>query len=375
MLQRLYAHNYRCLENFELVAKDVSSMLIIGKNGAGKSTILSVLEKFQMIARGTNRVGDLVSEIDCTRGRTSVPIRLRLEAVVQGIQFSYEIAFELPARFKEYRVLQEQLNVEGMPLFSRDLAQVNLVHHSPDDEDRVQQFSMDWHLVAFPLIQVRSDEDPLSIFKNWMARMVLLAPVPVLMSGISRGETLELKRDASNLSTWFTGILSRMPSAYSTLEMSLKELFPDFSDVVNETIGVDAKSLRIRFAGNSNSLGIAFDNLSDGERCLFLYALLLSANKSYGPLFCFWDEPDNFLSLTEVGQLVMDLRRTFGSQGQILVSSHHPESIRKFSDENTLVLHRRSHLEPTQGRLLSDIKRTGDLINSIIVGDIFDELE
>jgi recombinational DNA repair ATPase RecF len=56
MIQRLYVHNFRCLENFELSLKDMSSALLIGKNGVGKSTIFDVLEIFQSIGRGTNRM-------------------------------------------------------------------------------------------------------------------------------------------------------------------------------------------------------------------------------------------------------------------------------------------------------------------------------
>ena len=52
MLQRLYVHNFRCLENFELNLKDLPSSLLIGKNGAGKSTIAFALEIFQSIGRG-----------------------------------------------------------------------------------------------------------------------------------------------------------------------------------------------------------------------------------------------------------------------------------------------------------------------------------
>ena len=63
-------------------------------------------------------------------------------------------------------------------------------------------------------------------------------------------------------------------------------------------------------------------------------------------------------------------RRSFKDSGQILVTSHNPEAIRKFSNENTFILDRKSHLEPTLMRLLSDIPVTGDLINSLICGDI-----
>ncbi len=57
MIQRLYVHNFRCLENFVLTLKGMPSALLIGKNGTGKSTIAAVLEVLLAIARGTNRVG------------------------------------------------------------------------------------------------------------------------------------------------------------------------------------------------------------------------------------------------------------------------------------------------------------------------------
>ena len=51
--------------------------------------------------------------------------------------------------------------------------------------------------------------------------------------------------------------------------------------------------------------------------------LVLAANTAYGPLFCFWDEPDNFLSLSEVGHFVLALRKAF----QSAVNSSRPHTI------------------------------------------------
>ncbi len=44
MIERLYVHNFRCLENFTLDLAGRPSALVIGKNGAGKSTVLQCLE-------------------------------------------------------------------------------------------------------------------------------------------------------------------------------------------------------------------------------------------------------------------------------------------------------------------------------------------
>jgi predicted ATPase len=200
--------------------------------------------------------------------------------------------------------------------------------------------------------------------------MIILAPIPSLMTGDSNAETLQPKRDGSNLGEWFSGLLSRYPAAYTQVDKYLREVIPDIQDFLNEQIGKDTKNMIVRFEANNANLSVDFQDLSDGEKCFFICAFVLAANKFYGPLFCFWDEPDNYLSLSEVGHFVMSLRRSFKNNGQILVTSHNEEAIRKFSDENTFLLDRKSHLEPTLIRLLSDITFTGDLINTLISGDI-----
>nr|MDQ2732677.1 ATP-binding protein [Armatimonadota bacterium] len=110
--------------------------------------------------------------------------------------------------------------------------------------------------------------------------------------------------------------------------------------------------------------------LSDGEKCFFLCALVVASNCAYGPILCFWDEPDNYVSISEVGHFVMTLRRSFQSQGQLIVTSHNSEAIRHFSNENTFMLDRHSHLEPTLIRPLSDVQINGDLINALIRDDV-----
>jgi len=87
-------------------------------------------------------------------------------------------------------------------------------------------------------------------------------------------------------------------------------------------------------------------------------------------VLCFWDEPDNYLALPEVGHFVMALRRAFQTGGQFIATSHNPEAIRRFSDENTLVLYRKSHLEPTIVRPLKELKVNGDLVGALIRGDV-----
>jgi predicted ATPase len=367
MLQRLYVHNFRCLDNFELNLKEMPSSLLIGKNGVGKSTIAFALEILQSIGRGINRVGQLIQSKDFSRGKSDVPIRFEVEVLLNEKLYKYTLALELPENFRELRIFEEQLSISGNPIYSRKEAQVTL-HNSPRNPEA--QFLVDWHLIALPVIQEQSETDPLRIFKTWLARMIILAPIPSLMTGDSNGETLEPKRDGSNFGEWFSGLLSRYPASYTQADRYLREVMPDIQDFLNEQIGKDSKSMVVRFEAKSAHLSVDFKDLSDGEKCFFLCAVVLASNKYYGPLFCFWDEPDNYLSLSEVGHFITSLRRSFKDSGQIVTTSHNEEAIRKFSNDNTFVLDRKNHLEPTLIRLLSDIPVSGDLVDALIRGDI-----
>ena len=64
------------------------------------------------------------------------------------------------------------------------------------------------------------------------------------------------------------------------------------------------------------------------------------------------------------------LRRGFDNAGQIFITSHNSEAIRKFSNEKIFLLQRRTHLDPTLIRSIQEIPIEGDLINALIRGDL-----
>ncbi len=345
----------------------MNSSLLIGKNGSGKSTIATVLEVFQSIGRTINRVGQLVRPYDFTQGRSGVPIHFEVEVLLKNKLYKYVLAFDLPENFKELRVLEERLSVENKLIYSRKEAQVIFYKN---DQNNEANFFVDWHLVALPIIQEQSETDPLRIFKNWLAQMVILSPIPSLMTGESNGDSLQPEKSGSNFGEWYSGLLSLYPAAYTQIDRYLRGVIPDIRDFLNNATGKDSKNMVVRFKSNDSELGIDFDRLSDGEKCFFLCAIVVAANEAYGPLLCFWDEPDNYLSLSEVGHFIVELRQTFENSGQILVTSHNAEAIRRFSDENTFVLQRKNHLEPSVIRPLNECNIEGSLINALICDDI-----
>jgi predicted ATPase len=369
VIRRFYVHNFRCLENFELPVSGLSSVLLIGNNGSGKTTVGLALEILQKIARGTNRVGDLVKPKDLARGRTDVPIRFEIEVELEGKICEYVIAFELPERSKELRVLEEKLVVDGKPVYVRDGERTHVKKAKGRADETM--LLLGENIVALAVVQGQSKADPLFIFKQWLSRMLILRPIPGLIGGDSSLETLEPNPQVTDFGAWFSGLLAYWPAAYSKIDEYLKQVMPDLKDIQNPVIGTDSRSLVVQFANAQGSVSIPFADLSDGEKCFMICAVVLaSTSVRFGPVVCFWDEPDNYLALPEVGHFVVALRRAFQAGGQFIATSHNSEAIRRFSDENTLVLYRKSHLEPTIVRPLSELQVSGDLVGALIRGDV-----
>ncbi len=183
-------------------------------------------------------------------------------------------------------------------------------------------------------------------------------------------KVLQPNPEVTDYGAWFSGLLNEKPGRYGKVSDYLKQVMSDFEDIQNPLIGKAARSLEVRFSNKQGSLNLPFEDLSDGEKCFMICALVLAAKDSYAPLLCFWDEPDNYLALSEVGHFVTHLRKSFQSGGQFIATSHNSEAIRSFSDENTLLLYRNSHLEPTIIRPLSELNVKGDLVAALTLGDL-----
>lgn len=377
-LRRLYIHNFRCFENFEFKPEEQSACLLVGKNGSGKSSLMHVLGLFQAIGRGRTRLGDLVSPAEFTRGRSDTPMRFEIEVLLREKCYVYSLELELPERFRELRLLHEHLTVDGETIFTRDKAEITIPRTAQRRDDTV--FSMDWHLVALPVIQDATAAASLQKLRDWMAAMVLLSPAPQAMRSEALGLDTAIERSASNLPDWLAGLLESYPAAYATVLGHMQQVIPDLTALRFERLGRDARALIIQFASAQERMELLFSALSDGEKCFFISAVLLAANQQAGPLLAFWDEPDNNIAPHELTQLIVALKRNFfQNKGLLIVSSHNPQAIQCFSDDSTWIMGRRTHLEPTQIRCLDELQANVDgkpqrsqtpLLQRLIDGDI-----
>jgi ATPase subunit of ABC transporter with duplicated ATPase domains len=126
----------------------------------------------------------------------------------------------------------------------------------------------------------------------------------------------------------------------------------------------------LAFAADGQNFDIEFSCLSDGEKCFFAAALAIAANQCYGPLLCFWDEPDNYVSLAEVQHLIDRLRRGFDNRGQLILTSHDTQTIMGFPLEQCALLTRKSRLEPARIKKLDESQVGDSLINALLIGSL-----
>ncbi len=363
MIERIYIQNFRCLESFTLRLGSETSALIIGKNGTGKTTTRKALEIFQTICRGSGRVGTLVSPDDFAFGRTDRPMRFEIDVIKDGKRFEYAISFDWPADFREAHILEERLNVDGIAIFARAQSQVDLAGGA--------NFGLDWHVFAISVVNEKPPARSIQDLKAYLASLVLIAPVPTNMKGFSRKTTAELNEDASNYASCLRGLLEKKPAAYFDFVKFIQSVIPDFSAFEHEDRGKDGKQMMVTFkTPNSEPFTVEFDALSDGEKCYFLSAYVVASTAAGFPVVCVWDEPDNHLSLSDVGQFIISLRQMARRGGQFIATSHHPEVVRKFSDETTFVLTRNSHLDPTLPKVLTDFHYDGNLIDALIRDEV-----
>ncbi len=355
MLKRLYAHNFKCLQNFEIKLNDLNSAFLLGKNGSGKSTIFEVVEIFQKIGKGEtllkkddeNSKG-LISESSFTFGNTKLPIEFELDVEIDNQNFTYKLLIEFPNNFHAPKIKSEFLDVDGVSIFKRDGGQASI--------GDVKEFLLDWHHVGLPLIMVRSEHEPLAIFRNWLRNIIILSPCPNHFNKLSKSESSTLSKGAENIIDWARWLLSINPSLYAIMSDFLKFRMNDLDMFKFENAGSDDRRLTFRFKENSNAQSLDFKQLSDGEKIFFLAATLIAAQENNPNLLCLWDEPDNFVGLIELDHFIVACRKAFeSSQSQLIMTSHNPQVIHNFSNHNIFLLKRNSHLSPTRIELAETI--------------------
>lgn len=362
MLKAITINHYRCIEDLRLDFSDLNSVLLLGRNGAGKSTVMNVMSLFQRLSFGEVDVNRLFSLSDFAYGDVSRPICIGIEFENNGLSYSYQIAIE---------------NQGDKLVAKSEIVKCNetFVWNGRED-DGSSSPKLSSGVLILPLIVGDDASDPLVQVRDSLRRLVIVSPQPSVMRAQAGLAGLRLLPDASNCIAWFDEIHGKNLGTSPKITSALKKLFSNEIESFSWKLQGGVKHLNIFFKHLDNTdIELDFDGLSDGEKCFVLASFLSVKVAEEKDVVCFWDEPDNYLAVSEVSRFITALKKMFRrNRGLLIVTSHNIEGIQTFGLDETIVISRNSHTNPPTVKLSTDIESDGvTFMRKILTGDIYNE--
>lgn len=376
-LKSLYINNYRCLQNFAIDFEQSDVLLLLGRNGMGKTSVLDALSIIHSIACGIEQVGKLFKRRDFAFGQFDAPIRFEISMELDGIIYKYSLAVVSTSGTNEISILDEELKSGDTVFFSRSgnggsfLSKDNVLCDCPIGNNRF--------LLALFSGQTRCGiacEAVRAFVSSWL----LVSPWPSSIKNDFSRSVHRLALDASNFLSWFRSIIVQNVGFTDQLMKHLENGIFKGRVSLSWTDSVKERENDMLFFMSDDSSGkvweARFSEMSDGEKVFVIGAALMTYNAICGGTFCFWDEPDNFLAISEVQDFVTRLRKSFGhDRGQLVVTSHNIETIRTIGMDAAALIQRTSQLDPARIQLVRDILKTDkertNYIQDVLSGDIY----
>ena len=325
MLTRLYADNFRCLVNFELLLDETN--VLLGANGSGKTSVLDVLGRMQeFIVRGA-RVGKAFPARDLSLTQARDEQRFELDLNVDGDAYRYAVGIEHAPDRRRARISEETLRHDSKLIFSFRDGVAQLYH---DDYALGPSTPFDWSQSGVGALYARPDNRKLTRFKKAVAGFVVASPCPPFFDPEARSEDEFLEPRMRNFVGWYRHAAQENMGAIARLFETLRESLPGFDSLNLAESGEGVRALKVVFRRTTDDGQVdryGFDQLSDGQRALVaLYGLIFLSSNRRTSLFL--DEPDNYLALREVQPLLVHLAEACGDLlEQAVVVSHHPVTI------------------------------------------------
>jgi predicted ATPase len=340
VLKRIHIDNYKCLVNFDFTPQP--TQLILGANGAGKSTIFDVLSRLRQVITGGSKVGSAFLPSSLTRWERREEQTFELEVKGNGGVYEYQLKVLHRPDLRQTRIASETLSFNGEPLLTFRDGDVT-IHR--EDHRVGAQFSFDWGQSAFVTLAERQDNRLHRWFRDWVGQLQVVCANPFDMVSHTDQESARLNGNATNFVSWYRHLVQETPDLIEQVRQSLADVWEGFRGIRLETAGPNVRVLKVALrstsAGGNGDYEVAFGDLSDGQRVLIvLYTLLSFAQQATLPLVCL-DEPDNFVALAEIQPWLSGMCQAVEDRGsQALLISHHPELINYLAPQDAIVLHR-----------------------------------
>lgn len=344
MITRLYANNFRCLVAFNMQFDSFN--VLCGPNGAGKSSVFDALKLIQNLAVGDCLLGGErerdVARLEFTNWLDSKVQEFELGITAEGHAFTYLLHIEQLSSDLKPRIVRERATCDKKEIFDRTLEGVTF----PKASGQTSGFPLDWRQAALGAIQPTPSRREVEILQKAVAKLLILRPSPRRMEKESKSESKTPHLDLSNITSWYRSLYQEQEWADSLRE-SLHDVWPDFMSFRLVDVGLDAKSLQLRF-GERDTGTLFLHQLSDGEKAMIGLYMVRAALATGAMQTVLADEPDNYVGLQELQPWVLSMRELLDEKHQAVIISHHPEILGNAGEEHGRYFWRDNHTSPTR---------------------------
>jgi energy-coupling factor transporter ATP-binding protein EcfA2 len=332
MLNELYIHNYRRFLNSTIVFE--KTVLIAGKNGAGKTTVIELLNKlkyFIINPDSTGHLEKLMVRDDVPRWMVSdygqVETHFILKMNCSGLSYVYELKIQYNLKESKCRVFSETLSVDDNLVYNFHIDNEAAVVIT--DDKRNFKYGVDWSHSGLSLAgRVNSR------IKQFITDITTKLHVFIIAPETAAGQIDPSGLDISggNFSGWYTKMLTQNIEVAADVLNSYKIFLPNCSRTF-----IDPKTgeFTIEEKNSEGGFEIRFSELSAGQKKLCVYYALFKMLPQGSTLV--FDEFENHLSPAEL-QPLYDLVQYQQDEKdlQTILVSHHQKTLNWYHDSALL---------------------------------------
>jgi predicted ATPase len=328
MLKEIYIDNFRRFINQRIAFSE--TMLIRGKNGTGKTTLIELIQKlkrFIVNSDSTSHVSELFTLEDVPRwlfsdyGQVVTQMELKIQA--GSNEYVYKIKIQLSLKDQKIRIYSEQLLVNNELVYASDLNEDSV--HVRTDDNRDFVYGFDWHHSGLLTAARVSKRIRLFLGEIEQCLHVFILEPDKFSAGDGQSDALAVS--GCNFSRWYSNMLTQNIESASDVLKSYREFLPHckraFIDKANE--------FTIEEMGADKSFDIRFSELSIGQKKLCIYYAIFRLLPP-GSTFVF-DEFENHLSPDELQPLYDMLQARQDEKAyQVILVSHHDKTINWYQE-------------------------------------------
>lgn len=357
MITKLYVDNYKTLVDFTVEFQPLT--LIVGGNGTGKSAIMEVIHSIANLMRGN---GDLRKNFS----RETLSKFIEIGNLVQNIciisqikdcLYEYTVSIGHNENRDEPYILNEKIIINGNLIFEREKESVKWGSEYPLTFLPPPFFPQQAGLYMSTLNMFDfsfASTVKLKEFYKFICNEIGSYKInPFTISGYSKEEENVLDKYCQNFSAWYRHNQAENPLKLPELYSEISGFMPGFTFF--RLSGAEGR--RAIMCEFSDGVKIDFDYLSEGQKSLILlYSILIfSEGREVSDQTLIFDEPENFISLKEIQPWLRKVEDWVEEgNGQVILISHHPETM-NYEGDDSLVWLERENGGPTRLKSREDI--------------------